>query len=736
MKYLGDWRQLVPAILAGSVIGVVSVILSLSFAALIFAGPLADKLSEGIGLILFTGAVAGISVAVFSSFPGSIAIPQDKIAPILALMVSLIVADIGDKIPPENLLPTAIGALMLATILTGTFLFLMGVFRLGELIRFIPFPVIGGFLGGTGWLLVKGSFRVMAGKPLELDTLGFLLSSDALVRWFPGVVIAGVLLFAIPRWKHVLTMPAVLIGAFLLYHLALLALGVNLAEAESAGFLLGRLPSEATWRPLTLDAFANAEWMYVFEQSGAVVTIVLVSAVGVLLNSSALEIAARQDIDLNRELRAAGMTNLISGFGGGIIGFHTLSVSTLVIKMGVKSRLVGITAGLVCILMIFIGTAPLALFPKAMLGGLLMYLGITFLLEWLVHAYHRMSLSDYAIVLMIIGIVGTFGFLQGAGAGIIACVALFVVNYSRISVAKHELTGRDLASNVDRSPEESQYLRAEGEKTLIFALQGFMFFGTATKLQHQVVERCEAGGSATIRFVAFDFSHVSGMDSSAAMSFSKLLQFAEKRHLTLVFAGLPADIRRLLVQAGFDKEFDPGYRIIGDLDRALEWCENELLREQAENNEGGSLAAPSFIARLEADFGGGNLAGRFLAHLVPVEIPSGGILMHQNDPPDDMYFLEAGTLSVMLIGKEGQQVRLRSMRPGAMVGEMGFYLGEKRSASVLAAEDCRLMKLSRSSFESLEKSDPEATSAFHRMMIQRLAERLRNTDLMIKVLMV
>jgi sulfate permease, SulP family len=148
-----------------------------------------------------------------------------------------------------------------------------------------------------------------------------------------------------------------------------------------------------------------------------------------------------------------------------------------------------------------------------------------------------MPVADYAIVFMIVAVVGTFGYLQGAAVGIVACVVLFVVNYSRVAIAKHELTGTDLTSNVDRSNDEARLLRDHGHRVLVFSLQGFMFFGTANKLLTRVIGRCTEPAADPVEVVVFDFRRVAGIDTSAAMSFVKLRQFAEKRGLSLVFAG-------------------------------------------------------------------------------------------------------------------------------------------------------------------------------------------------------
>ena len=83
----------------------------------------------------------------------------------------------------------------LTSVLVGIFFYLLGQFKLGKLVRFIPFPVVGGFLAGTGWLIVIFSFNMMTDLDLTMNNLNILFSSDLFIRWVPGVLFAVILLF-------------------------------------------------------------------------------------------------------------------------------------------------------------------------------------------------------------------------------------------------------------------------------------------------------------------------------------------------------------------------------------------------------------------------------------------------------------------------------------------------------------------------------------------------------------
>src|SRR5215469_2377295 len=177
-----------------------TVIACSSFAALIFTGPLDKFVGQGIWIGLFTALVVGTIVALASSCPGVIAIPQDRVAPILALMAVSMVARMGTASAQEKAL-AVMAAIAVVSLITGSFLFVLGRLKLGNLIRYIPYPVIGGFLAGSGWLLVRGSMRVMTGQPLSLSTLPFFFQPAVLVQWLPGILFACLVFFALKRWK-------------------------------------------------------------------------------------------------------------------------------------------------------------------------------------------------------------------------------------------------------------------------------------------------------------------------------------------------------------------------------------------------------------------------------------------------------------------------------------------------------------------------------------------------------
>jgi SulP family sulfate permease len=706
-----------PALTAGGVAGVLEVVLATSLAALVFSGELAQHRGAGIGLALLGGAVVMLVIAVFSSLPFSVGSIQDTTATIVALLAARIAA----AVPREDAFLTVVLAITVATIVAGLFFFVLGTLRLGDLVRYVPYPVIGGFLAGTGWLLAKGAVGVLTDVPVSISTLSEVAAEAA--KWLPGLAFALTVLWVTRRRPHPAVIPLVSIGAIALFYVGVLISGQGVEGARAGGWLIGPFPSGGLWRPWSIEALGGADWGAVLAQAVGMGTVLVVGVLTLLLNTTGIELVTERDIDLNRELRAAGAANVAAGIGGGLIGFHALSLTTLAHRAGARTRLPGIVGAAICVATLGFGASALSLIPKLVLGGLLLYLGLGFLLDWVVLAWRRLPRVDYALVLLILAVIAAFGFLIGVAVGSLVALVMFVVEYSRGDVVNRAISGAAYRSNVDRDPGHLAILRAHGERIHVFELQGYLFFGTASSLLDRIKERLDDARQQEARFVVIDFRRVTGLDSSAVLVFTKARQLASSRRITLLLTGVDDRLRRQLERGGFAEDPDGGVRYLPDLDRGVQWCEDRLLEEAGAPP---SAAPPPLEDQLRAALASVD-PSRLLPYLEAVEVGAGDTVMRQDEPSDGLYFLESGRLTVQLESPEGGRMRLRTMGPGTVVGEVTLYLGTPRTASVVAEVPSRLHRLSADALARMERGDPTVAAAVHRMFARLLAERLTDT---------
>ena len=716
-------QRLIPSLLAGAILGIMLISYSFSFSFLVFSGELSRFLPQYVGFSLFTSVVVALALAVSSSTKAS-GMVQDAPAAISGVNAIAVATALPATISDETKFVTLVALLGLTTVLTGVISWLLGQWNLGNLMQFIPYPVVGGFLAGTGWLLLAGSFKIMADFTLSWEGLSLFWNSDRVPFWSAGIAYALILLLISRRWQHWAIFPSSLIITMGLFYLGLALTQTSIPEAIEQGWLIEFPASAQGWHPLAPTAILQVDWSVIFPQFGGMVTIALLSVIAVLLNCSGLELATKSDIELNQELKMTGIANLIAGLGGGLVGYHSFSGSLLVSKIGSQSRVPYLLAGLIGMVALILGTSAISLVPKFLLGGLAAFLGLSLLAEWLYDAWFKLSLADYLNVLVILSVVIFAGFLWGVGIGIIVAIILFTIDYSRTPTIRNCLSGVSYRSRVRRLPSQERVLREKGEAISILQLQGVLFFGSASRLLKTVRDRLAE--NATLQFLILDFHLVNGLDSSVIINFLKLKQMAEASDFKLVFSKLSAEQQGQLEQGEVLTPADPICSVFPDLDRAMAWCEAELIRLSKLRR---SRSMPLFI-QLKASFPDPELVPILMqTYLIPMQLNPEEILFQKGDPYDGLYFLEAGQVS-FIDGDDNleTQRRVATYNQGTLIGEQGLYQKKPRAFNAIAECKSRLYFLPTNVLAQMETHHPHLASALHRFTVQFLAQHLDDRD--------
>jgi SulP family sulfate permease len=705
-RHTGRWLAWITI---GLIIGAVEAIFAMAFAALVFGGRVEDFIAEGISLYLGAAALTLGILAWLAGSRGVVGGVQPATAVVLATVSATVAVTAFGSI--ERAFLTVVAASLVVTVLCGIAFVILGASRRANLIRFIPYPVVGGFLAGVGWLLVKGAVYVSADALPSLTPIGDLFQASALQLWGPAFAFGVILLVATRLVKRPIVIPVVLGVGLVLFAIGMLVTGSSIASARSGHWLLlGPFDSFQSWRPWSLRSITGADWSAVAGQWAGILAAVLVGTIVLMFNISGSEIVLRRDLDTNRELRDAGLLNVISGALGGIPGYHALGQTALAEQMKVDAKVGGLIAAAVPLAGVIAGASVIELIPRMIVGGVLVFLGLAFMVEWVWDKRKVLPPLEYGVVLVILGAIIARGFLPGVVVGLVLAVVLFAVNYGRIELVHEVAFGETYHSNVDRPPAERALLRTMGDRVQILRVNGFVFFGSANGLLERIRKRAEA---TRLRFLVIDLRRVNGVDSSAVVAFVKAMHLAEASRFELVFTGASDAVRGQLARGGLVASevvrFEP------DLDRGLQRCEEGLLREdvvQVPEADGDALA--------------GMPAG-LQAHLERTELADGIVLIRQGDSPDDVFVLESGRLRVEMETSDGTRLRLRSINPGVVVGEVAMYSGDPRTADVVAEGPTVVLRLDRASIARIESEDPALASAMHRWLGGVLSERLSDT---------
>lgn len=693
---------------------------AISVAALVFSGPLAAYLSVGIGLYLVGTAVGGVLVAAGSGFKAVIAGPRSGQAPIVASLAAGVALAMQGQ-PGEAIAATAIAAILAATIFISVILFGLGWAKLGGMVRYIPYPVMGGFFAGLGFLLFKGGVLVTLGPLVSMDNLSSFLTAPALLHLAPALVFAVLLYILDQRISHWLLMPAYLAATIAIFYAALLMSGTSI-EMASADFWLPAIGSaDAKFFPVfTPDQLALVDWSAILRQASTILVMALMSVIMLLLDTSGVEIVIDRDMDPNRELKATGAANVINGLCSGILSIQAAADTAFTYKLGGDRFIMILAYGAFVVAMIMVGPSPIAYVPTLLLGGLLIYIGIDFLMAWVWEARKKLPLKDFAVVCGILFVVATYGLLEGVAVGVVLAIVLFVHSYSQLSVIKASMTGAEHVSNVDRDQRQTRYLDQHGDELYIFVLQGFLFFGTASRLLEDIRSLLDDPKREAVQYLVLDFKRVDAMDTSAANSFAKLLQVCRKGGLYLVLTGCSAEVAdRLAGLAENDPDAASSLLMFDDLEEGVAWCDDKILESfdsDAEDNDPTGLLA-QLLGNMDA-------ARIVSSKFEKISIKEGGTLFSQGEAGDSLFLILEGSISIVLDLADGQTLHLRTMRTGAILGEMALYTGAVRSASALVNEDCLLFRLDAESYKRLNDNNPVEAGFFHTFIVRLMAERL------------
>ena len=699
------WLKLVLRLLpAVALMTLISTILSFSFAAMMVHSSQQSLLPDMVMALLLTALVSALFVAWKGSMAGLIAIPL----PSAAAMFAEIFRSTNPSAEELWLI------LLVGGLLTAGLMLTLGSLKLSKIVRYLPLPVLAGFLAGVGWLFIKGGLSLTGVNSFELTAF----QDSAL--WM-GTGFAALLWLLRKRIPPSYLLPgATLLGGALMVFLApyLQNQGSWFFHLEAAG----QIPL-TSWQWLN-KGVPEVDWLLL--PWTALLTLAVISVLSMLLQATSIELLAKQDLDLDQELKVAGGMNLINALAGGGVGSLSLSQTSMARQMKANYRLTGFLMAALLLVALLLHEHLLRWLPLPLVAGLLIFQGIQFVHQWLLTSGQRFPRTDQFVIAVIFIVIVFQGFLGGVLLGLLLTILLFIREYSRLQAIHLNTSLAGLQSGVERTPQEQNWLKEQAGRARIYQLRGFLFFGSANTLIEQIktdVERSQA----KIEALLLDFHRVSNADSSTANSLLRLKQFCDTQKIQVHITGLNQTIQERLLAAGlvFSKEDNPGaIRMSDSLEEALELLKNRIL-QGFHNSELSPVRAMLQHRMILQE----HEIRRLLAYFKEEAFADGEWILQEGQRKRSLYIIAQGSVEVLLKNREtGSLMRLKKMRPGTLLGEMGLYLDEPRSASARAAGGTQVLTLTYAALEQLEARDPDLAMAFHRFVVFMQSERLRDSN--------
>ena len=685
------------------------------------------------------GAIAGILGVtalglVAGAFGGTNRLITAPCAPAAAVLSALAIQWSQNGITAES----AVLLLSLMGLICGLIQVGFGAVGLGRLIKYVPYPVVSGYLSGVGLIIIISQVPKFLGLPKQV-AFWEGLASPSLWQW-QGVAV-GAVTVAVMVTAPMLTkaVPAAILG---------LASGViayfGLALADPA---LLTLPGNAlVVGPLGGsgvsfgDAIAG-RWKAIGDLDVAelgrllvpAATLAVLLSIDTLKTCVVLDALTRSRHNSNRELVGQGLGNLASAFIGGVPGAGQMGATLVNMSSGAQTRLSGLIEGVLALIAFLILGTFIAWVPIPALAGILIVIGFRMFDRASLHLLKsRATILDFAVIVTVVVVALTVSLIAASGAGIALAIVLFIREQIRGSIVRSKAYGNQMFSKRVRLPDEMAILEKRGDHTAIFELQGSLFFGTTDQLYTTVEPELK-----TRTYIILDMRRVQSVDLTAVHMLEQIEGMLAERGAFLIFSHLPEnvpsgqDMRQYFDQVGLVKS-ESHIQTFSELDEALEWVEERLIEEEHLER---MLEQPLELREIDV------FLGRKESTLAALEscmdkrsYKAGEKIFAQGDAGDEMFLIRRGAVRIVLSLSEKQGHHLATFGRGDFFGEMAFLDPAPRSADALAFTDTDLFVLSRTRFDTLAEEHNKLAMGLVLSVARVLSIRLRYANAELRAL--
>ena len=712
---------------------------AIAFGLLIYSplGPAYAAVGAMAGIL---GTIAiGIVASIFGGTPRLISAPC---APAAAVMAALVLELLNHTtstteggLQPDHILLL----LTLVAVLAGGLQFLFGAIGGGRLIKYIPYPVVAGYLSGVGVLIFLSQVPKLFGLP-KGTVLWEGLASPALWKT-PGLIV-GIVTMAVmvlaSRITRAVPAPILgLLGGIITYfglgatYPEMLTLSGNplvIGPISGAG---GNIVSAFVERWTAISGLTLADLHLILIPA---LTLAVLLSIDTLKTCVVIDALTRSRSNSNRELIGQGLGNLASAFTGGMPGAGQMGATLVNINSGGKTRLSSILEGVFALGAFALFGGLVAWVPIAGLAGILIVVAYRMVDPNIFHLLRQKStIFDFIVVAAVVVTAVAYNLIAAAGVGLGLAILLFLREQIRGTVVRRKSYGSHTFSKKRRLPEETAVLEQKGDQTTICELQGSLFFGTTDQLFTELETDLK-----TRKYVILDMRRVQSVDFTATHLLDQIEARLAERKGTLIFSALPPnlptgqDLQTYFDQVGLVKP-TRSVKVFAELDDALEWTEDRILEEagllQAGLETPLNLSEINLLKGFDAD-----TLGALASCVEERSYETGQKVFRHGDQGDEIYLIRRGTVRIVLPLTGGRQHHLVTFGRGDFFGDMAFIDHAVRSADAMACALTDIYIISRARFDKVAVDHPFLDKKVFWRLARALAIRLRQTDAELRAL--
>jgi SulP family sulfate permease len=715
---------------------IIALPVALAFGIVAFAPLGPEFASQGALACLYGAILTSFFASLFGGTPTQVTGPTGPMSVMIAAMITASLHAKSINIPIQTSEIFAILCpVFLAVFIAGIFQILLGLSRGGQLIKFIPYPVIAGFMNGVAMIIFFGQVKPFLGLRGDQSVLD-VFTGAAMPSWISVVVGIITILAVVMVPRYVKAVPGALMGlAAGLGCFFIIGWGFrpDLLTVEGNPFIIGNIPASLPKPDMALG-FMNlvgdldkGEWMKLLV---AAFTLAMLGSIDSLLTSLVADVVTKTRHNSLRELIGQGIGNIVASVFGALPGAGSTVRTLANIQNGGKTRLSGMFCGISIFgVLVFFGKYARYI-PYSVLAGILMVVSSRMADSWSFGLIKRKStLRDMAIVILVAGTTLFVDLMVAVGLGVVITILLFIKDQVSRSVIKNRMLGSDFHSKKVRATDEMESLEKKGHRIVVYQLEGSIFFGTADGLLKEIEK-----DARDAEILILDLRLVKDIDLTGAQLFRQLDNQLkdEKKHLILSYISNSGGSHEgkfslflkdvgVLDQIGDEKLFE-------DTDRALEWAEDFLLKMDGTNEY-------QDIQRVDVE------DMKIFRYLSKEEISivskllqrssynAGDVIFKEGDEGNTMFLVSRGCVSILLdIGKGQRKKRVASFGKGVFFGDMALLEEKPRSATAIAEEDTELYGLTKADFLQLLEETPKIASRIQLGIARELSGRLRSTS--------
>ena len=711
---------------AGITAGLGAVPVCIASGVLAYAPLGVDGIARGAAAGLTGGAFAGIFAAIFATPSFVISAPRASISIIQATLAASLLKDPHFAGHPAMI----IDAMSLCGLLAGIWQMLFSVLRLERIIKSTPHPVLAGFINGVAVLVIFQQLVQLLNGPMGWrpgDWAG--VDAEGITRALFAIAIAIAVIFVGARAKRVPVMLVVLIVGIVLFQIGKLVI-----PGAAFGPTIGSDAAPAA-AILPFSSLLTSSGRAAFlEAAGALVVssfvLALVAALESLLAYRVAQNLSHVRTKASRDVFGQGVGNLMSALFGGVAAAASSAQLTANYEAGGRSRLSVVMAATLLLAVSGLMSPAWTFVPAMAVWAILIAIAVMLFDLWSLRAFRDLLLSpartlssgtwkNVAVAATVTIITASLDVITGVLAGILLACILFIADMSR-SIVRRRYRGDQIFSKRRRPAGDLELLRESGRRRAVLELEGVMFFGNADELSREVSELFR-----DVDMLTLDLRGITDIDFSAATILQYEWARSSRAHKRLLLCNVLPQLADLLTTTDNGSAV-PAWAIMPDLDSALEWMEEETLRNRVRSEQD---SLPLERHELLRGLTEGEL--QVISALVRRQtFEAGAVICHEGDDvAEEMWILTRGSVSIRLFFAQGRRSRrIASLGAGTVVGEVAFIERGRRSATIIADEYVECYVLDRSAYSFISREHPQIANKLLANLLHESMLRLRNTD--------